>query len=147
MQPIKIITIGKIKNQSLKLEIEDLMKRLRRVEIIELKEIKDSNTEIIKKKEFELIKPYLVQSSKKVLLWEHGKTYSTQKFYDTIKKIEQEIVFIITGAFGPSQELIDLADMKLSLSEMTFTHEQALYMLVEQIYRSDQLEKGSSYTK
>ena len=147
MQPIKIVTIGKIKNHSLRTEINDLMKRLRRIELIELKEVKDSNTNKVKEKEFELLQPYVTSSSRKILLWEHGKTYSTQKFYDNIKKIEQEIVFIITGAFGPSKDLIEMADMKLSLSEMTFTHEQALYLLIEQIYRVDQLEKGTNYTK
>ncbi len=57
------------------------------------------------------------------------------------------MIFIITGACGPSEKLIQNVDATLSLSEMTFTHEQALYMLVEQIYRVDQLEKGTSYTK
>lgn len=147
MQPIKIITIGKLKNQSLKYEIQDLMKRLRRVDIIELKEVKDSNIEKLKEKEYELLRPYLSSSSKRILLWEHGKTYSTQNFFSDIKLINQEILFIITGAFGPSKELINEVDSTLSLSPMTFTHEQALYMLIEQIYRIDQLEKGSKYTK
>lgn len=147
MQPIKIITIGKIKNSSLKFEIEDLMKRLRRVEIIELKEIKESNIDKLKDKEFELIKKYLISDSNNILLWEHGKTFSTQKFYEKISKIEKPINFIITGAFGPSRDLINSVNSTLSLSEMTFTHEQALYMLVEQIYRVDKIEKGSNYTK
>ncbi len=147
MQPIKIITIGKIKNSSLKFEIEDLMKRLRRVEIIELKEIKETNIEKLKNKEFELIKKYLISDSNNILLWEHGKTFSTRKFYENISKIEKPINFIITGPFGPSKDLINSVNSTLSLSDMTFTHEQALYMLVEQIYRVDQIEKGSNYTK
>ncbi len=147
MQPIKIITVGKLKNTSLKAEVSELMKRLRRVDLIELKEIKDSNSQKIKEKEFEILTSYIDSSSYSFLLWEHGKTYSTKNFYDTISKKEKPIIFIITGAFGPSEKLIQHVDATLSLSEMTFTHEQALYMLVEQIYRVDQLEKGSNYTK
>ncbi len=143
----KIITIGKIKNKSLSSEIEELKKRISRIEIIELKEVKDKNPEIIKKKEFELIKPHINPPNHNFLLWEHGKTYSTQKFHDILKKTDKHTCFIITGAFGPSIELKQLIQHHLSLSEMTFTHEQALYMLIEQLYRVECLEKGINYTK
>ena len=54
---------------------------------------------------------------------------------------------LVTGAFGPSEELKRRTLFSLSLSEMTFTHEQALYMLVEQLYRVSCFEKGIDYTK
>jgi 23S rRNA pseudoU1915 N3-methylase RlmH len=52
----KMISIGKIKNKNILSEIDELKKRISRIEHIELKEIKDNNIEIIKKKEFEIIK-------------------------------------------------------------------------------------------
>ncbi len=147
MRNIKILTIGKLKNQNLKNEVEELSKRINRFEIVELKDVKDNNVEIVKKKEFELIKPHLDKSNFNVLLMEQGKSYSTTEFYNFIKNKEQNICFIISGAYGPSSELKKEVSNHLSLSSMIFTHEQALYMLVEQIYRADCLEKGINYTK
>ena len=147
MQKIKIITIGKIKNKSLLDEINELRKRISKLEIIELKDIKDKNIEIIKKKEFELIKPLINPSNYNILLIENGEEFTTKGFYDKLKKEEKEIVFIITGPFGPNNELRNLVNLKLSLSQMTFTHEQALYLLIEQIYRSNCFEKNINYNK
>ena len=114
----KIISIGKVKNQNLKNEIEELSKRISRLEIIELKEFKDKNEEIIKKKEGEEILKNLKSDEFKVLLWEHGKEFNTQFFYEKFKNIEQTICFIITGAFGPSEELKKQISIKLSLSQI-----------------------------
>lgn len=147
MQPIKIYTIGKIKNKSLITEIDDLKKRVTRLEIIELKEIKDKNSEIVKKKEFELIKDYVLSSNFNFLLWEFGTQFNTKEFYDKLSKIDRNICFFITGAFGPNDDLKKLITNHISLSKMTFTHEQALYMLVEQVYRCECYEKGINYTK
>jgi len=148
MQKIKIITIGKLKNSSLKTEIQDLKKRISKLEIIELKEIKEKNIEVLKKKEYELLKPYIQDKAKTTyLLWEYGKEYTTQELNQELKKSYNSIQFIITGAFGPNEELKNEISKKLSLSKMTFTHEQALYMLVEQIYRHYCFDKNINYTK
>ena len=147
MQKIKIISIGKIKNKNLLNEVNELKKRISRFEIIELKEIKDKNIQIIKKKEFELIKPLINSSNYNILLIEKGVEFSTKEFYNKLKNENREIVFIITGAFGPNEDLENLVDFKLSLSKMTFTHEQAQYQLIEQIYRAQCYEKNIPYTK
>ncbi|MCA9459304.1 MAG: 23S rRNA (pseudouridine(1915)-N(3))-methyltransferase RlmH [Nanoarchaeota archaeon] len=144
---IKIICVGKVKNKNLITEIDDLIKRISRFEIVYLKEVKDKNIDIIKKKEFDLIKPYLQSSNFNVLLWEYGREFSTRDFYDKFVKIDGTIVFIITGAYGPSEDLKKEVNMFLSLSKMTFTHEQALYMLTEQLYRVECFEKNIPYTK
>lgn len=142
-----IITIGKIRNKNLVDEISDLQKRITRFNIITLKEVKEKNIDVLRRKEFDLIKPYLKPNVKKVLLWEFGREFNTNDFYEFCNKQEQDILFIITGAFGPCDELKKEVDFTLSLSKMTFTHEQALYMLVEQLYRVDCFEKNIPYTK
>ena len=153
MNKLKIITIGKLKNQSLKSEIEDLTKRISKLEIIELKEIKEKNEQILKKKEYELIKPYIQGKEQNTfLLCEYGKEYTTFEFDKELKKISQNnngqtIQFMICGAFGPDEKLKIQLNKKLSLSKMIFTHEQALYMLVEQIYRHYCFDKNIPYTK
>lgn len=143
----KIITIGKLRNQNLINEINELKKRIKRIEIIELKEFKDKNIEVIKNKECEIILNTISKSDYNILLWEFGKEFSTEKFYEKIKYINQTICFIITGAFGPNEELKKNVDLTLSLSQMTFTHEQVFYLLIEQIYRIECFEKNIPYTK
>lgn len=143
----KIVTIGKLKNSNIEKEITELKKRISRLEIIELKEVKDKNIEIIKKKEAELILSLINNSYYNVLLWEFGSEFSTEQFYKKFKNISKPIQFIITGAYGPSEELKSKVDFHLSLSKMTFTHEQAFYMLIEQLYRLECFEKNIPYTK
>lgn len=143
----KIYCVGKLKNKNLISEINDLKKRISRFEIIELKEIKDKNPLIVRKKEAELLSLYLDKSNFNVLLFEEGIEYSTYEFYDKFKKIDRDICFFITGAYGVDNSFKNMVDLCLSLSKMIFTHEQALYMLVEQIYRYDCFRKNIDYTK
>ena len=153
MNKLKIITIGKLKNQSLKSEIEDLTKRMSKLDIVELKEIKEKNENILKKKEYDLLKPHISgQEQTTFLLCEYGKQYSTFEFDNLIKKTNEQtnnqtLQFIICGAFGPDEQLKNQLHKKISLSKMIFTHEQALYMLVEQIYRHYCFDKNIPYTK
>ncbi len=143
----KIITIGKIKNKNILLEINELKKRIQRLEIIELKEIKDKNEEIIKTKEFEQIKKSLKTDELNILLWEHSKEYSTKNLYEKLKNENKTITFIITGAFGGNEKLKKLIPNQLSLSKMTFTHEIAQLILIEQLYRLECFSKNIPYTK
>ena len=144
---IKIISIGKLKNKNLILEIENLKKRIQRLQIIELKEIKENDIEILKKKEFQSISSILNRDDFNILLWEFGKEFSTKELYETLKNKIRTITFVITGPFGPSKELKKKFDLILSLSKMTFTHEQAYYLLIEQIYRINCIEKKIPYNK
>lgn len=143
----RVLTIGKLKNKNLLNEVNELSKRVSKLEVVELKEVKEKNVEILKKKEFELIKPHLNSSFYNVLLWEFGEEFNTKDFYSKFKNVNGTIQFIITGAFGPCEDLKNCVDFKLSLSKMTFTHEQAFYMLIEQIYRLECFRKGIDYTK
>lgn len=144
---IKIFCIGKVKNKNLLSEIEDLKKRISRFEIVELKEVKDKNSEIVKKKEFELFEKFIDRSCFNVLLSEDGKEFSTKGFYEKFSSVDRPINFFVSGAYGPCDDFRDVVDLQLSLSKMIFTHEQALYMLVEQIYRAQCFEKNIAYTK
>lgn len=143
----KIISIGKIKNKSILSEINELKKRISRLEIIELKEIKDKNEEIIKRKEFELIKTKIKKDELNILLFEHTNQYSTKEFYEKFKNETRTITFIVTGAFGGNNDLKNLIKNHLSLSKMTFTHEFAQLILIEQLYRFECFEKNIPYTK
>ena len=143
----KIITIGKVKNKDLLSQINILKKRINRLEIIELKEQKGQNTNEIKQKEYLTILPHIKTSNHNILLIENGKEFSTKNLYKELKKHEKPLCFIITGAFGPNDALKASANVTLSLSKLTFTHEMAQLLLVEQIYRMQCYEKNIPYTK
>lgn len=145
MTQFYIYHFGKIKDSSIKTLISDIKPRLSRVKLIELKDIKAQTPELIKLKEYETLKPHLEKHNNIFILSEHGKEYSTHKFYDFTKKYD-EVVFVVSGAFGPHEELIKKYQT-LSLSQMTFTHEIALYILIEQLYRVECFKKNIPYTK
>lgn len=147
MVRIRIIHVGKLRNPNLSSELEEIRKRLDRVEFKELKEIKEKKIEVQKSKEAQQIISLLNPSSQIVLLSEQGKSYSTEEFTRFLKKAQRDIDFIISGPFGPSEELKKRADLILSLSPFTFTHEMALLLLTEQLYRAQCIEKGIPYHK
>ena len=59
----------------------------------------------------------------------------------------RSVAFLVGGFLGLAPRLLERADLKLSLSPMTFSHELCRIMLLEQIYRAFSLMKGSSYAK
>lgn len=147
MQNITIVTIGKIKDPNIAKTIEDISKRLNRVKFIELKDVKENDINKQKEKEYQLLEPLIKSDNHNFLLWEHGKTYKTEAFYETISKIEKPIYFFITGPHGPDKRLLFKIKNELSLSPLTMTHEMAKLVLIEQIYRIQTIEQGKSYHK
>lgn len=143
-----IYAFGKPDSPYIKGLIEEIQKRFR-VEVVFLKEYKDKNTDKIKEKEFEEIRNRV--KGYKVLLTERGKLLSTEEFCDFVRESKMEagknLCFIISGPHGPSQNLEDFCDFKLALSKMTFTHEMALYILIEQLYRCECIRKNKPYHK
>ena len=80
-----------------------------------------------------------------------GKQIKSEKFSQKIQDIavmgNSEISFIIGSSYGLSDTVKAKADMKLSMSEMTFPHQLARVMLLEQLYRCMQISLGTRYHK
>ncbi len=80
-----------------------------------------------------------------------GKQMSSEKLSKAVDNCavtgKSNVVFIIGGSFGLSDEVKKLSDYKLSMSEMTFPHQLARVMLLEQIYRAFQISSGGKYHK
>ena len=80
-----------------------------------------------------------------------GKQLKSEDFAQKINSLavsgRGRICFVIGGSFGISQRIKQRADMRLSMSEMTFPHHLARVMLAEQIYRAFKIIKGSKYHK
>ncbi len=154
---IKIIALGKIKEKFLKDGIDEFLKRLTpyaSVEIIELTpiEIRDENlTQKALEQEGEKILANIKNDSFVITMEILGKQLSSEDFAQKINEISMsgisELVFIIGSSCGLSPTVSNRANFKLSFSKMTFLHQFARLLLVEQIYRAFKILKGETYHK
>ena len=154
---IKIIALGKIKEKFLKSGIDEFLKRLTpyaSIEIIEITpvEIKDENlTKRALEQEAEKILSYIKPDSYLITLEILGKQLSSEEFANKINEVSisgtSELVFVIGSSYGLSQTISNRADFKLSFSKMTFLHQFARLILVEQIYRAFKILKNETYHK
>ena len=135
---VRIIAVGKIKENYIKYGIDEFIKRIKPFADIEMIELKDEGI----KKDSEKMSRYITNNS--FILDAEGRSFSSEEFSDFIKKSEQQITFIIGGPEGISDEIKNKAKT-ISLSKMTFTHDMARIFLVEQLYRSFMIINNRSY--
>ncbi|MFN8674699.1 MAG: 23S rRNA (pseudouridine(1915)-N(3))-methyltransferase RlmH [Candidatus Sericytochromatia bacterium] len=154
---INIISLGKIKEKYFKDCMDEYTKRLTsycslvKTELEDEKLLVSQKEEFFKMKEGEKILKVLNTKSYKIALSERGKNLTSEEFADFIKNITNngysEISFIIGGALGLSEEVLNKSDYKLSLSKMTFTHQMVYSFLLEQIYRAFKIMNNEPYHK
>lgn len=160
MLTIKILCVGSLKENYLKEAFLEYQKRLSsfcKFEIKEIPEYKISNnpteSEIISaiNIEGERLLSYINKNSYIIPLCIEGKEFSSFELSKHIQKVtldgKSNIIFIIGGSFGLSQNVKRCSDLNLSMSKLTFPHQLARIMLVEQIYRSFQILLGGKYHK
>jgi len=137
----KIIAIGKIKKQWIQAGIEMYLNRLPGLQVIE---IKDSS----QKKEENIIKEIIKKNETLVTLYENGQSFTSRQLAKKLLRCHnQNISFVIGGSTGLSTSLNSSADLQLSLSPLTFPHEIARLLLIEQLYRAKSITQGSPYHK
>ena len=118
-------------------------------EIPELKGVSALTKEQIKEREGELVLRRLRPSDEVILLDEHGKEFRSVDFAARIEERMarggRDMVFVIGGAYGFSQDVYSRADWKMSLSQMTFSHQMVRTIFAEQLYRAFTIIKGEPY--
>ena len=154
---IKIIALGKIKEKFLRDGIDEFLKRITpysSVEILELQpvEIKDENlTQKALEEEGKNILSHIKDDSFVITMEIQGKQLSSEEFGEKINDITisgvSELVFIIGSSCGLAPIVSQRANFKMSMSKMTFLHQFARLILVEQIYRAFKILKGEKYHK
>lgn len=152
---IKILAVGKIKEQYLKDAIKEYEKRLSPfcsfsvIEIPAEQIIDESLNEKYKEIEADKILQAIKQDSYVITLEILGKTLSSEAFAEKIKEISNsginDVVFIIGGANGLHSKVSNIASLKLSFSKMTFTHQMIRLLLTEQIYRAFKINNNEKY--
>ena len=159
MLRVKIITVGKLKEKYLREAQAEYLKRLGafcKAEVTELPEAKlpDNPSEA-------LIKEGLKKEAKKILaeipkgayvysLCIEGKGISSEELAEKIELNAgntSSVVFVIGSSFGLDEEVKRQSDFKLSFSKMTFPHQLARIMALEQIYRAFSINNNSKYHK
>ena len=154
---IKIIALGKIKEKFLKEGIDEFLKRLTpyaAVEVIELSPVEIKDEHLIERAlddEGEKILSYIKPQSYVITLEIKGKELSSEEFAEKVVELtnegQGEIVFVIGSSCGISKNVSARANFKMSMSKMTFLHQFARLILIEQIYRAFKIIKGETYHK
>lgn len=157
---ITIISVGKIKEKAIESIINEYKKRLSKYVNLELIEVPDEPIKenskpnddiIVKNKEGEKILSKLNPSSFKIALDLKGVELDSIEFSKKIENIftynSSSITFIIGGSLGISDEVINKMDYKIKISKMTFTHNFAKMILLEQLYRAFKIMNNETYHK
>jgi 23S rRNA (pseudouridine1915-N3)-methyltransferase len=151
---IRIIFVGRTKEDWLKAQISEYVKRTNRFVRVQIDELKDEKIvgrdyAKVKKKEGERILK-LLDNDYVVALDSNGKSMESKAFATSLSKAivdNKRITFVVGGALGLSDAVLKKADFKLSLSKMTLTNQMVRLVLVEQIYRAFTIMKGMEYHK
>ncbi len=151
---ITLIQLGKTKFSYLQEGISDYHKRIQHyitfeeVSLPDLKNSKNLSVPEIKKREGEQVLKLIDKAAFLVLLDERGKQNSSEEFAEFVLKnmnSGRDIVLLIGGAYGFSEEVYSRANDKISLSRLTFSHQLVRLIFAEQLYRAMTIIRGEPY--
>lgn len=161
MITVNIITVGRLKESYLREACNEYSKRLQafcKLNVIELNESRLPDNPSQKETETALLNEaknmmnlLTVNNVYNIAMCIEGKQLSSEKLSQKIEQVsvsgKSTVNFIIGSSFGIAEQIKQLADFKLSMSEMTFPHQLARVMLLEQVYRAFQISSGGKYHK
>ena len=151
---VRLIVVGKIKEKFLTDAINEYIKRIKpfvNLEIIEIKELNNSESEKNLLEEGKNILKYISSNDFVVTLEIEGKMLTSVELSDYISKHytynNKVMTFIIGSSDGLSEEVKRRSDYKLSFSKMTFPHQLMRVIFLEQLYRAFSIINHSKYHK
>ena len=160
MFSITLICMGKLKERFYTEAAAEYAKRLKAYcdfQLIELPECRlpeDPNDAQIAQglqKEAELIRAKIPKGSFFCVLTPEGRLLSSEQLADTLRQVKgsgrSNACFLIGSSFGIDPSIKAMADLKLSMSTMTFPHHLARVMALEQLYRAESIQAGTKYHK
>ena len=151
---ITLLVIGKTADARLVSLIEDYRQRLTHyvpfefVVIPDIKNAKALTQDQLKTAEGEAILRFVTPVMDVLLFDEHGREFRSIEFADFLQKkmsSGKDLVLVIGGAYGFSEAVYARANGKISLSQMTFSHQMIRIMAIEQIYRAMTILRGEPY--
>ena len=157
---ISVLAVGRMKEKPYRMMADEYMKRLSRygkfeeIELPDLPEPSNSSPAIeqqIKDKEGEMILSRIKPGAHVIAMTIPGKQWDSpglsRHMDDLLNRGASDIVFLIGGSLGLSDKVIARADEEMSMSKMTFPHQLARVMLMEQLYRAMKIRAGERYHK
>ena len=155
---IRIVAVGKLKEKYLREGVAEYAKRLApfaSVELLETREeyMAENPSEAQRQqtlaKEGERLLRLVPERSFLIVLDVKGKLLSSEALAKELASLalqgQSDLTFLIGGAFGLSPAVRDRADLRISFSPMTFTHQMVRLLLYEQIYRAIKINRGEKY--
>ncbi len=151
---IKIICLGKTKQKFIEEGIKEYQIRISKYTKLDWQILPDvkltgsKTIEIVKDQEAEILEKNFPTSSFIIVLDETGKEFSSEKiakFIEDKLTFGKDLIFVIGGVYGLSKRILKRADLVLSFSRFTFTHQMIRFLLVEQLYRSFTIIKNKKY--
>ena len=143
---INLIVVGKLKEKFLVDGVAEYLKRIKKFATVEVREVPECRTV---EDEGRKILSLVQKDSWLCVLDVAGEALTSEDFAKKIAALNlsgvSNLTFVIGGAFGLSDELRQAASFRLSLSEMTFTHQMTRLILVEQIYRAFKINRHEPY--
>ena len=142
---LRILAVGRVKERFTQDWINEYLKRLTKYCRLEIVELKESNKILEGKNILKSIK----DDEYVVALERVGELWKSEDLAEWLKKqfMERNICFVVGGPDGLSPEVLSKAHLHLSLSNMTFTHQMARVLLLEQIYRAFTIIRNEQYHK
>lgn len=140
---VKLVAIGKMRDRLFDNRCQEFLTRLNAYGKCEVAVLPDSDVANEGKailRELDKDKGAFI-----VALTEEGKEFTTREFSEFLGRIDRKIIFIIGGPFGLAPEVKSKANQLCALSKMTFTHEMARMIFLEQLYRALNLLNGGAY--
>ncbi len=150
-----VAVVGKPKNSSLAGAIADYETRAARYWPLEIVEVREESGRgmspgMVKKREGARLRERIGERARAVVCDPGGRSFDSPRFASWMqaeRESGRDLVFVIGGAHGLSDELRDNARMRLSLAPWTLPHEIARLILAEQLYRAGTIVRGEPYHK
>lgn len=155
---IRIVAVGKLKEKYLREGVAEYEKRLAPFASVELRETREeymaenpseAQRQQTLAKEGERLLRLVPERSFLIVLDVRGKLLSSEALAKELAALalqgQSDLTFLIGGAFGLSPAVRERADLRISFSPMTFTHQMVRLLLYEQIYRAFKINRGEKY--
>jgi 23S rRNA (pseudouridine1915-N3)-methyltransferase len=149
---LRFLFTGKTTEKWIEEGCQEYLQRLKKyinVECVIIPAPSAASIELQKHKEFKLILEKVTAKDAIILLDEKGKEYSSSELATGLNKMMQSgkssVTFIVGGAYGSDPALFKQANLVLSLSKLTFTHQMVRIFLLEQVYRAFTILKNQKY--
>ena len=148
-----LLNVGKTNDENIDSAIREYNRKIQYYTKFDIKNLiirkNNSLKDKVKKNESEAIKKIINNNDYVILLDSEGSSFNSVDFSNKISKLmissTKRVVFVTGGAFGFHDEIYEIANEKISLSQMTFTHQMVRLIFVEQLYRSFTILNNQPY--